>query len=319
MVQRILVGLAFCALAIFILFWVLTGGFSRAVAVAKGLQNPVAFFTGSATGTALKLPWQPDVLVPTADLSSLVDDTPSPGNDLAPLSPSQAKTFGTPSPYRGQITFGRHDFGATSLDGEYVQIQSEYRNSSAISLQGWTIQSAVSGARVAVPLAASPYVHGVLNNVIPVSMQPGASAIISSGTSPVGISFRENVCTGFLSELQTFTPELQATCPFPGDELPVTSANLQTYGEACIDYVKNIPPCHFPGANQTANVSNACKAFAANALSYNGCVNHHKPDADFALNSWRLYLASGVQLWGRSHDVIRLLDAQGRTVDVLTY
>ena len=321
MVIRILVGLAVCALAIFILFWVLTGGFSRALAIVRGLDNPLSAFSGTSTGSTLRLPWQPETVVPGADLSDLSDGnsdkefTPEEKNKQA----QEAKTFGTPSPYRGQITFTGHDFGESNQNAEYLQLQANYRNTAPVTLSCWTIQSAVSGSRISIPQAASPFISGVLNNVIPVTLGASEYATIVSGPSPVGVSFRENTCTGYLAELQTFAPNLEIACPAGGGELPVNTENIQIYGEACIDYVKNIPQCHFPGTNQSANVSNACKEFAANVLSYNGCVNRHKGDAGFATKSWRLYFASGVELWGNSHDVIRLLDDHGRTVDVLTY
>jgi hypothetical protein len=40
---------------------------------------------------------------------------------------------------------------------------------------------------------------------------------------------------------------------------------------------------------------------------------------DFRKNTWRLFLGVNELLWNNQHDVIRLLDASGRTVDVLVY
>jgi hypothetical protein len=48
-------------------------------------------------------------------------------------------------------------------------------------------------------------------------------------------------------------------------------------------------------------------------------MNAYGGSASFGLNTWRLYLNAYGELWSNSHDVIRLLDAEGRTVDSLTY
>ena len=142
---------------------------------------------------------------------------------------------------------------------------------------------------------------------------------MTTSLSPVGVSFEENICSGYLSELQQFTPELNGSCPSPADTLPQTAENLRTYGASCFDYIANIPSCHFVGANQPTNLSTACRQFVGNNLSYNGCVAMYRSQANFDLPTFRLYLNQSAKLWNDSHDIIRPLDAQGRIVDVLSY
>jgi hypothetical protein len=119
--------------------------------------------------------------------------------------------------------------------------------------------------------------------------------------------------------LQAFTPALDTECPAASDELSLSAQNISQYGDACLDYARTLPTCHFPGKDPRPNVTDACANFLLNRLSYNGCTYAHRAESGFYKSTWRLYLASGVNLWRDTHDVVRLLDDQGRTVDVLTY
>jgi hypothetical protein len=335
MILRILLWLVGLIVVLFIGYWVFTGGLSRGFNFAGGIGNPFdAFISGSATGTTLRLPGQPDELLPGIDLATYMDgsgNSPSGESSYEQLSELQQqydelyakakdpKNFGSPSPYRGLISFGTYAAQASDPASEYIVLYADQRNTSPISLAGWSLQSAVTGARLAIPPAASVFVSGVLNSAAAVSLDPGASAIVTSGISPVGASFRENRCTGYLGEMQNFTPELNRTCPTAETELPITAQNIQLYGDACIDYVKNIPQCHYPGTDPAIAMPQACKDFLLNRLTYNGCQEAHRGQPGFFSGSWRLYLSASTQLWRDTHDVIRLLDDQGRTVDVLTY
>lgn len=345
MIIRILITILVCAIVIFIGYWIFTGGISRGFEYARTLDNPLNYFLGSTTGATLRLPGQPDPSQYGVDIEQYMNSIPggtmpmsgtnaqgtqytSSRQELDELQQrydklyaqaNDAKNFGSPSPHRDKVAFGFGNPQDNTLTGEYIVLQADYRNTAPISLAGWSLQSAVTGVRSALPMASPTFIQGLLNTVTPVTLDPGASAIVVSGASPVGVSFRENICTGYLAELQTFTPDLDRSCPTGQTELQLNAQNIQTYGDACIDLVKNIRQCHFPGLDAPQNVSPACANFLTNKLSYNGCVYTHRTDRGFMTNAWRLYLTSGVQLWRDTHDIIRLLDDQGRTVDVLTY
>src|SRR3989344_1589368 len=103
----------------------------------------------------------------------------------------------------------------------FIQLPASDINSASVSIAGWSLQSAVSGARAAVPQAAPLFVLGIVNSVQGISLEPGASVVLTTAASPVGTSFRENRCIGYLNELQIFTPELSGSCPTPSEALPM--------------------------------------------------------------------------------------------------
>ncbi len=332
MILRILMWLLAAIVIIYIGYWLLTGGLSRAIATVHGIDNPFDLLTSSTTGSFIRLPWQPSNLYTGNDISDALyepsNNSENPRQKLDTLQNryqeleaqvKDAKTFGNPSPFRGMVTFGTNAAQEINPTEEYISLQTAYANTSPISLAGWSLQSAVSGIRIALPPAAPMFIAGVLNSVTGVSLAPGDSEIVVSGPSPVGVSFRENICSGYLGELQHFTPDMDRACPLAGDSISLTPENIQTYGDSCFDYLKTIPQCHFPGRDAPPTVSPECKSLALNTFSYNGCVYAHRNEQEFTKNSVRIYLASGVELWRNGHDIIRLLDDQSRTVDVLTY
>ena len=312
-------------LSLFI-FWLLTGGPQRAWDVGKNFTNPVAliFGNGTSTGMSITLPWQPETTrgPDISDYVGAADDEQRAANGQSSdggQATSNLQEYGTPSPYQGEVTLAGSSATASNASEEYLQIQASSENNGSINLSGWSVQSAVSGVRAGIPSAAPAFIAGVVNAVQPVALAPGATAIVTTGLSPVGVSFEENMCSGYLTELQRFTPALNASCPSPSDALPQNASNLRAYGASCFDYIADIPSCHFVGASMPSNISPACRQFVGNNLSYNGCVAMYRSQQNFDLPTYRLYLNQSSKLWNNSHDIIRLLDAQGQVVDVLSY
>ncbi len=334
MILRILGWLLFLIIILFIGYWIYTGGLTRSINIARSLDNPLGFFTSSSTfGGTITLPGQPDTLFNGIDITQGSDFNGRAAglNQEAQLNALQQqydelyakvkdpRNFGNPSPYRDKVTFGIGNPQDGTPANEFLILQANYSNTAPVSLSGWSLQSAVTGVRIALPPAAPNFISGILNTVQQVALSPGGSAVVVSGTSPVGVSLRENICTGYLGDLQNFTPELNRECPSASDELALNAQNISTYGDACIDYARTVPTCHFPGKDPKPSVSDACANFLLNRLSYNGCAYAHRAETSFYKNTWRLFLASNVNLWRDTHDVIRLLDEESRTVDVLTY
>lgn len=330
-IKNILLWIFWLFIISIIAYWVWTGGFSRLMNTFRSMGNPFDPASQNyGTGTGFRLPWQPTMgTIPAAPSS--VDNTgtsnvqnqyPALENSYEQLNAqaNAAKVFGDPSPERGRVHITEAN-GATETDAsrEYVVLTASTENSAPVDMKDWSLQSAYTGMRVYLPLSASSFVMGILNDQENVFLNPGVSAIVNSAFSPVGTSFRENICSGYLGQLQRFSPPLSNSCPPASQALPFTPDNLKVYGEQCFNFLQNVPACTAPLKNIPADVNPNCRAFAANILSYNGCVAAYRYRSAFNLDSWRLYLGSNVELWRNTHDIIRLLDSQGRTVDVYTY
>ncbi|MDO8521863.1 MAG: hypothetical protein Q7S08_01080 [bacterium] len=314
-----------------IVYWAWSGGYSKMMSSFRSISNP--FSSGSGNDSAnsfFRLPWQPTLgAIPTEPPNPVNPETSNLQNEYVAFEgqyeqmsaqETNAKVFGDPSPEKGRVRI-TEAYGTTESDAskEYVVLTASTGNTAPIELTGWSLQSAYTGVRAYIPLSASAFLMGVINDQENVFLNAGASAIVISGSSPVATSFRENICSGYLGQLQRFFPPLSNSCPPASVALPFTPDNLKVYGDTCFNFLQNIPACTAPLQNIPSSINPNCRAFAANVLSYNGCVATYRYRPTFNFDSWRLYLGSNAELWSNTHDIIRLLDGEGRTVDVFTY
>ncbi len=228
--------------------------------------------------------------------------------------------FGTPSPYRGAVTMSHYVSGAGSSqpNNEYVQL-SLAQNAAPVDITGWTLESEATGNAAIIPKGTETPHSGIVNAVQDIVLEPGETAIVESGQSPIGASFRENKCIGYFSQFQSFSPSLPQDCPSPQSELAANYGDSYYIRDAtCIDYVKTLNRCQAVLTPPTT-VSGACQTFLVKYLNYNGCVNAHENDADFLDSTWRIYLGRTTPLFRTQHEVVKLLDSQGRTVDAFAY
>jgi hypothetical protein len=327
--KNIILALGAFVLVGLLILWFINGGGGRAYNGAKNFS----FFSTTTNSGRFALPWQSAGLLPRIEIKDtapeLLDEHgyAAPETALAELqreyeslvtNTNELTNIGVPSPSFKKVTL-RAGFSTreSSPAHEEVTLQAAYENTAPVSLAGWTLQSALTGNTATIPTAASPFWMGAVNTLSPISLEPGYSAVVISGVSPVGVSFRENMCSGYLSQFQSFTPPLSLQCPTPEDEVSLSIDSLTAYGPECIDAVRMIPTCEFP--KEIPRVSSSCRAHLQSLLSYNGCLKRHASDSNFSSETWRLFLGSHTQLWHDTHDAVRLLDAEGRVVDVLVY
>jgi len=334
MIRPIIIALFAFTLVALIGLWVLSGGPRRTVERVGSVEFVGPFDPEDAIG--FRLPWQPVELFPTLDISNALNVSAPSGesglleaeSELDALEAeyerlkteaSRMRTFGTPSPYADTVSIAGDTLGIreSAPEREYIEVVAGYQNDAPISLAGWYLESALSRTRIPIPPAASPFVAGAANTLLPVTLEPGGRVTLISGASPVGISFRENACTGYLEQFQSFGFSIPHECPAPASILPLTEENLRLYGDSCFDTLATLAPCEFP-QNLPDTLWPSCRAFLADTFSYNGCVGRERSRPSFNSNTWRVYLGAG-ELWRNSHDAIRLLDAQGRTVNVFVY
>ncbi len=231
-----------------------------------------------------------------------------------------AKQFGDPSPYRGLITIADSYSGAEADDPalEHITLVAHSGNTAPVSITGWSLQSLYGHTRVMIPNGTRTFAMGQVSLTAPIALDPGDRAVVTTGASPVGLSFKENLCTGYLGQFQTFVPSLEERCPSAESEVLAEPATSRAADPACVAYARTLSSCRFPFGDPP-DVSSLCYAFIRNSLTYSGCVARHSWRPSFNKGEWRIFLNQSRELWQGDHDVVRLLDAQGRTVDVWSY
>jgi hypothetical protein len=305
------------------LIWIATGG----------PMHPIAF-TGPTLAQPQELGGGTYLSLPRAPFSIGGSNVSLPGSSdgggsVSGSSGSSAKSvptftggsvFGTPSPYRGLVALNRSISGAGSSDprNESLEISVYQSTSVPVDLSEWTLVSDASGSVAAIPKGTEVPTSGIVNAAQDIVLTPGTRAIVISGRSPIGASFRENKCIGYFSTFQSFTPSLPQNCPTPNDELASFYGPNYIRDAACIDFVNKLSRCQV-ALTPPPSVSGACQNFIVKYLNYNGCVDAHRNDADFLGNTWRIYLGRSSSMWRTTHELVKLLDINGKTVDAFSY
>src|SRR3989344_7291937 len=298
------------------LIWIATGGPLHPIA----FTGPTLALPGAlGGGTWLQLPRAPfgvggsNVSLPGSSNgqnvpgSSYNSETPSPSS-------LGGSTFGPTSPYRGIVRMNHYVSGAGSTDpkNEYIKISVTQSTTIPINLSGWTLSSDASGNAASIPKGTEIPTSGIVNAIQDIELNPGEQAMIISGRSPIGASFRENKCIGYFSTFQQFSPSLPQNCPLPFDELSSSYGVGYIRDAACIDYVNKLSRCQV-ALSPPITVSGTCQSFVVKYFNYNGCVDAHKTDVDFKGDTWRIYLGRTSSMWRTKHEVVRLLDINGKT------
>ena len=229
---------------------------------------------------------------------------------------------------------------------EYITLDN--RGDDSIDITGWQLRNAkderaydTTGTlrffpadTAVIPQATillSPYGTNFFQNVI---LKEGEKAIITTGKigsqSPYKIvSFKENICTGYIEKLDEykFTPPLSRHCPRPADEPGIATLDVE-----CRKTIERMSLCHTPEFDTRDDegdicrncidekpVSRACVAFAKAHFNYAGCIANHAGRTDFQEDTWRIFLGRGWEMWAEDYESIRLYDILGRLVSERSY
>jgi len=304
------------------LIWIATGGPLHPIA----FTGPSLALPGQlGGGTYLSLPRAPYGIGGSSDVS-LPGSSDGGGSNGSGSSENSlpifvgGSVFGTPSTYRGIVSMNHYISGAGSKDpkNEYLEIRVASDSNVPVDLSEWVLASDASGASIAIPKGTEVPTSGIVNAAQDIVLNPGDRAIIISGQSPIGASFRENKCIGYFSTFQNFSPSLPQNCPTPNDELAANYGGGYIRDAACIDYVNKLSRCQVT-LTPPVGASSACQSFLVKYLNYNGCMDAHRNDADFKGTTWRIYLGRSTPMWRTQHELVKLLDVKGNTVDAFSY
>jgi hypothetical protein len=227
---------------------------------------------------------------------------------------------GESSRFENKITIEKRTAGPaeTSPTEEYLIISASQRNEKNISITGWQLESLISKKKALIGGGTELFRSGVINSESSILLKPGEQAIISTGRSPIGASFRVNKCVGYFEQFQDFSPTLRTSCPRPSDEFD-KFANIPINDFTCEDIVNRMRACEMPLFALPIGTTNECSEFISININYTGCIKNHKDDLDFEEDEWRVFLGRSEELWRMKRETIQLIDNEGKVVDTFTY
>lgn len=214
------------------------------------------------------------------------------------------------SPYKGKIYLGAGSASEADPQKEYVEIFN--RRAEPVLITGWTLTNRY-GNRAAIGEGSSYVFSGQVNPQEPIYLKANEKAVVTTGRSPIGTSFKLNICTGYFNQFQKFFPSLAEECPrLSENEIPIN------YPNACFDFVNNLSRCRMP-TSVPFEVGNDCNNLINEKMSYRACAEGHKNDANFYKPEWRIYLNQGAEFWNNERDYIILRDKDGKLADEISY
>lgn len=216
------------------------------------------------------------------------------------------------SKYRTSIKATGSAIKEVSPAKEYLSLTN--KGDSLLNITGWQIVNE-NGTSAKIGRGVQMFVSGEVREVSDIVLRSGETAHIISGQSPVGVSFKQNICSGYLSQFQKFVPTLPKNCP-----QVVTAENFSQYGSnpVCINFINDLPTCStITNTNQIPGGSgSSCEQFIEEHATYNGCVKDNRNKNNFYEPYFMVYLGSNKELWGKN-DTLRILDREGKTVTTI--
>lgn len=226
------------------------------------------------------------------------------------------------SPYYGKIDLSwTVGIGSDDPNREYIALYTYLENNEKVNITGWYLKSEVTGYYAVIGKASLlpfPFTKTESNIVL----QKGDRAYITKGFSPIGISFRTNMCTGYFEENTEFIPGLELACPRAIEEDLPTFSSVYDRNDECIRIIENIPRCKTRNGqffrDLPDTVPSSCRSYIETNVNYNACVAKHFGDTKFPGNEYRIYLNKFGPLWRTSREKINLHDSSGLIVDTIT-
>lgn len=234
---------------------------------------------------------------------------------LLQIQAAKQEELRTASIYKGKVDLMYTANSGASILG-YATISS-FSSTESVNVTGWKIKSTVTGNELIISGASNlPYSSAIQEG--PIILGPMTRLIVSQSASPVGYSFRENKCTGFLGQNMNFYPMLEKRCPDPEDSAPPLS---NEFNNACLDYIGRLPRCEVQYSHNLPEdlLTYSCKNYILTKINYNQCVSEHRNDTDFYSNQWRIYPKNTRFFWLDQRDTLQLIDSAGKIVDTFKY
>lgn len=225
------------------------------------------------------------------------------------------------SRYADDVRLSRSSATSENPDREYLTL-SLNKNSAPVNISSWYLESYVTEKRVAIPDGTEIFkAGGALNQTRPIILKPGGRAFLITGESPVGVSLKENSCTGYLREDEDFYPRLSYNCPYP-KELMERYGDIELDDDSCYDFVSRVGRCRTieDDDERLDSISGKCERFIKTYLNYNSCVEAFSWRTDFYdEDDWYIYFERDEEKWRRKREIIRLIDEFDEVVAVLEY
>lgn len=221
--------------------------------------------------------------------------------------PSVGMPQDAPSPRFSEF-YGRVKMG--TVKSNQISLRANFQSGEKINITGWYIKARNGGWYV--PKAVNIYDPSGLAEPGDILLGRGETVNMYSGSSPLGVNFRLNLCTGYLNNDRKFSPTLPRQCP------GADKATLRNFSSQCQDFVPGaVSSCKEPRSNPPLPYYDEGCLEYLELFSFKGCFDTYRSEPGFLKPEWRVWM--GTTFVNARHDRVFLLDTNGFVIDWREY
>src|ERR1700733_15275110 len=173
-------------IVIFFLLWVAGGGPTKPISFAGAFITPITNEGQTQTGYGPKLNFNTKISAGGASLSA---------------TERTSTNIPDTSPYAGDVVLTHLVNGTSGTDPgqEYIGLEVSDSDKNPVTITGWQLKSTVTGASATIQNGVQTLSLGTVT-LLPITLAPGDDAFLTTGVSPVNVSFEQNTCVNYISQ-----------------------------------------------------------------------------------------------------------------------
>ena len=177
----------------FFILWVVGGGPSKPISFTGPFITPITNVGDTQNAYGSKIPVGGSISAAGGSISV---------GEKSSASPTKIPNT---SPYTGRVFLNHYVAGTgdPNPNHEYLSLQVAVGATQSINISGWSIVSTVTGVRALIPQGVQ---YLKLGTVVlqPIILPANTTATITTGFSPVNVSYEDNACSNFLSNQEQY-------------------------------------------------------------------------------------------------------------------
>lgn len=205
------------------------------------------------------------------------------------------------------------DYSSNGKTIRQITIRSDYSLKNGIDVSGWHMKG--NKGDFLIPQAVNNFDPVSFGRLGDITVGANNYIYIYGVSSPMGLNFRLNKCTGYLNNFYKFDPPLPNNCP------SVDRKEIASFSGNCQNLITSLGTCRIPADKDlnspTVLNDSACRAYL-DKLNYRGCYERNYVVSNFLSNEWRVWLGKNIP-FDSEHDRLWLFDREGLLVDEYTY
>ncbi len=180
-----------------------------------------------------------------------------------------------------------------------------------LPLTGWSLENA-RGERVEIGLGVEEFSLGKIPLPTTIQVASNTALFASFGPSPIGVSFREHVCSSYLRGTVPIVPPIEPRCPEPS-----TYPSWNSLDGTCRLLISSLPRCEVISPEHLGEMTPGCDAFLRTVPTYATCMSTLGSEA--LLPRWRVFFEGRPGFIREEGGSVTLRDERGLVVDTFTY